>query len=137
MKAKDYFGEYAVLFDIPRSLTVRAKTKIVIYKISTNVLEDSIGSDFRNIILKSILREALHKSKYFSVLGSNYYINEMYQNSQIVLLKDDSNVAFEDDEKNKVNKSKSNKNMNKLNLQETNDNKILYLKKGIQGIHYL
>ena len=126
LKAKDYFGEYAVLFDIPRSLTVRAKTKIVIYKISTTVLEDSIGSDFRNIILKSILRESLHKSKYFSVLGSNYYINEIYQNSEIILLKDDSNVVFEEDEKNSVNKSKSNKYVNKLNLQETNDDKILY-----------
>ena len=126
LKAKDYFGEYAVLFDIPRSLTVRAKTKIVIYKISTSVLEDSIGSDFRNIILKSILREALLKSKFFSVLGSNYYINEMYLNSEIILFKNDSNVVFENDEKNMIKKCKSNKNMNKLNLEETNDDKILY-----------
>jgi len=121
LQAKDYFGEYAVLFDIPRSLTVKAKTKISIYKISTNVLEDSLGYDFRNIILKSILREAFNKSKYFSVMASSYYIDEIYQNTQIHLLKDNTNVQFEERE-NENNDNDTNKHC----PQGTNDHKILY-----------
>jgi len=127
LQAKDYFGEYAVLFDIPRSLTVKAKTKISVYIISTNVLEDSIGNDYRNIILKSILREAFHKSKYFSVLGNNYYINEIYQNTKIVLLKDNTQVNFEEEKKDENNNININvSNINNNTFKENNDNKVLY-----------
>lgn len=89
LQTKDYFGEYAVLFDMPRSLNVRAKTKVISYKISSALLEESLGHDYRNIILKSILREALINSKYLSLLGSNYYINEIYQNVRIILFHND------------------------------------------------
>ena len=41
--------------------------------------------DYRNIILKSILREALFNSKHLSLLGNVYYINEIYQSTKIVL----------------------------------------------------
>ena len=115
LKSKDHFGEYAVLFDIPRSLTVKAKSKIVIYKISSTVLEDSLGSDYRNIILQSILREAFHMSKYFSVLASSYYINELYQNSKIILLQDDTKVNFEEIKKGETSEQ-----------HDDNANKILY-----------
>ena len=120
LQAKDYFGEYAVLFDIPRSLTVIAKSKIVIYKISNTVLEDSLGSDYRNIILKSMLREAFHKSKFFSVMANSFYINEIYQNTKILLLKDNTKVSFEEPGDNILNKKENNENNN------NNDNKILY-----------
>ena len=118
LHAKDYFGEYAVLFDIPRSLTVKAKSKIVIYKISTNVLEDSLGIDYRNIILKSILREGFHKSKYFSVMANSFYINEIYQNTNIRLFKGNTKLPFEEGEEKGTNLNK------KENID--NNNKILY-----------
>ena len=109
LNAKDYFGEYAVLFDIPRSLNVKAKTKVILYKISTALLEESLGHDYRNIILKSILREALINSKHLSLLSSNYYINELYQNVKIILLNNDEIVPLE--EKN----------------SEENENKLIYI----------
>ena len=131
LQAKDFFGEYAVLFDIPRSLTVKAKTKISVYIISTNVLEDSIGNDYRNIILKSILREAFHRSKYFSVLGNNYYINEIYQSAKIVLLKDNAQVKLEEEKSEEKTEENNNNNINNNTLinntfKENNDNKVLY-----------
>ena len=130
LKAKDCFGEYAVLFDIPRSLTVKAKNKIIIYKISTAVLEEALGNDYRNIILKSILRESFHKSKYFSVMGSIYYINEIYQNTKIVLLKNDEKVNFDEDDNNNFNNIEENNNNKNIliqyGLQENYDSKILY-----------
>ena len=71
LQEKDYFGEYAVLFDIPRSLTVKAKTKLIVYKISTALLEESLGQDYRNIIIKSIMREAFLNSKNLSDSKTN------------------------------------------------------------------
>ena len=94
---KDYFGEYAVLFDIPRSLNVKAKTKVILYKISTALLEESLGFKYRDIILKSILREALVNSKHLSLLSNTYYINEIYQKAQIILIKNNEIIPLEED----------------------------------------
>ena len=114
LQTKDYFGEYAVLFDMPRSLNVKAKSRVILYKISTYLLEESLGFDYRNIILKSILREALLSSKHFCILGNVYYINEIYQSTKIVLFKNNELVPIEE-------KTKDNNNDN-----NENDNKILY-----------
>ena len=127
LQSKDYFGEYAVLFDMPRSLNVRAKTKVILYKISTALLEESLGHDYRTIILKSILREALACSKHLSLLGSIYYINEIYQNTKIILFKNEEIVPLE--EKNINNNANNNNNLNNNSSSNTNDNdnKIIYV----------
>ena len=110
LQTKDFFGEYAVLFDIPRSLNVKAKTKVILYKISTALLEESLGFDYRNIILKSILREALFNSKHLALLGNVYYINEIYQSTKILLIKNNELIPIEDQSKD----------------SNDNDNKIVY-----------
>ena len=114
LQTKDYFGEYAVLFDMPRSLNVKAKSRVILYKISTYLLEESLGFDYRNIILKSILREALLSSKHFCILGNVYYINEIYQSTKIVLFKNGELVPYEE----KITENSNN--------NDENDNKILY-----------
>ena len=108
LQDKDYFGEYAVLFDIPRSLNAKSKTKSILYKISTSLLEESLGLDYRNIILKSILKEALQNSKHFSILANNYYLNDIYLNAKIILFTNDEIVPLEEE----------------INID--NNNKILY-----------
>ena len=85
LKAKDFFGEYAVLFNIPRSLSCVAKTKIVCYKITDSLLIETFGSDFKNIILKSILKEGFKKSQYLSILANDNYIDEIFCNSKMKL----------------------------------------------------
>jgi cGMP-dependent protein kinase len=106
LQEKDYFGEYAVLFDIPRSLNAKSKTKTILYKISTSLLEESLGPDYRNIILKSILKEAFQNSKHFTLLANNYYINDLYQNAKIILFNNDDIVPIEEeiniDDNNKI-----------------------------------
>ena len=96
LQSRDYFGEYAVLFDIPRSLNVKAKTKLILYKISTALLEESLGFDYKNIILKSILRESFFNSKHLSLMANIYYINEIYQNTKIILFNNDEQVPVEE-----------------------------------------
>ena len=117
LQAKDYFGEYAVLFDIPRTLTIRSKTKLVLYKISNALLEESLGHDYKNVIIKSILRQAFLNSKHLSIMASIYYINEIYQKTKTILFKNDELVPLEgndgDDNDNNMKNS-------------SNDNKILY-----------
>ena len=104
LQSRDYFGEYAVLFDMPRSLNAISKTKVILYKISSTLLEESLGIQYRNIILKSILREALIKSMHLSVLASMHYINEIYQNSKVILMKNEEIVPLEEvnDRENKI-----------------------------------
>ena len=104
LQSRDYFGEYAVLFDMPRSLNAISKTKVILYKISSTLLEESLGIKYRNIILKSILREALIKSMHLSVLASMHYINEIYQNSKVILMKNEEIVPLEEenDSENKI-----------------------------------
>ena len=67
LKQKDFFGEYAVLFDIPRSMSIYAKTKVSCYHISKSVLEDNLGVDYRNVILKSIIKEAFKRSTVLNI----------------------------------------------------------------------
>jgi len=67
-----------------------------------------------------MLREAFHKSKFFSVMANSFYINEIYQNTKILLLQDNTKVSFEEPGDNILNKKENNENNN------NNDNKILY-----------
>ena len=92
LKSKDYFGEYAILFDLSRTLTVKAKTRISIYKIGTNLLEDSLGKDYKSIIIKSILKESFYKSVYLKIFTNNSYIDKIYEVSKIKLFEDGSIV---------------------------------------------
>ena len=148
LQTKDYFGEYAVLFDMPRSLNVRAKTKVISYKISSALLEESLGHDYRNIILKSILREALINSKYLSLLGSNYYINEIYQNVRIILFHNDEIVPLKEENNNEdkdkyKDKDKDNNLIyviisgNFIYKNNNNENKILSKRGQLFGEEYL
>ena len=110
LQPKDFFGEYAVLFDMPRSLNVRAKSKVILYKISTALLEESLGPDYRNIILKSILRESLLSSKHLSLMANISYYNEIYQKTNTILFNNDQQVPLEE----------------YSNTNDEEDNRILY-----------
>ena len=116
LQSRDYFGEYAVLFDMPRSLTVKAKTKLIVYKISSALLEESLGHHYRGIIIKSILRQAFLNSKHLSLMANIYYINDLYQNSKTILFNNDEKVPMEEE----TNDDDNN------NYEMNNDNKILY-----------
>ena len=59
LKEKDYFGENALLFDEKRSLSVFSTSKTSCYQISKGMLIQSLGEDYKNIILKGIAKAAL------------------------------------------------------------------------------
>ena len=90
LKQKDFFGEYAVLFDIPRTMSIYAKTKVACFHISKSVLQENLGNDYKNVILKSIIKEAFKRSSVLNIFENDTYINMLFQVSQI--------KAYEDEE---------------------------------------
>ena len=85
LKSKEYFGEYAVLFDIPRSLSVIAKTKTTCFKIGSTLLIDTLGKEYKKIILKSICKEAFKNSVHLKILHNDTYNDAIYNKSTIKL----------------------------------------------------
>jgi cGMP-dependent protein kinase len=96
---KDYFGESAILFETRRSLSVIAHTNIQCYLISKEILIESLGEDYKQIILQSITKGAFEKNVYMTLLMLDTYFAKVYscfeikfyQNNTIVLNKDDHN----------------------------------------------
>ena len=93
LREKDYIGESAILFEKPRSLSIFASTKTTCYQISQSVLIDNIGVNYKKVILTSISKEALRKSKYMKIFEDDYYFQKIfdhcrlktYQNQEIVI----------------------------------------------------
>ena len=83
LKAKDIFGENALLFNQKRSLSIYSTNKTVCYQISQGMLIEGLGKDYREIILKSITREALKNSKYFKLFETDYFFSRFYANNEI------------------------------------------------------
>ena len=92
---KDFFGEYALLFDLPRSLTVKAKTKVNVFEISNTLLEEALGKDYKCVILRSILKESFKNDNILSVISEDSYIYEILENSEIVSLNDGKLIEME------------------------------------------
>ena len=88
LKQKDFFGEYAVLFDIPRTMSVIAKTKITCYQISSSVLKDTLGPEYKHIILKSLVKAAFLDNRLLNIFGNDNYINDIMEHAEIKLFQD-------------------------------------------------
>ena len=88
LKSKDFFGEYALLYDLPRTLSIYAKTKVTCYQISTGVLEENLGSEYKTIILKSIVKNSFIQSPLFTILNNDTYINTLYSSCENKLYQD-------------------------------------------------
>lgn len=82
LKAKDYFGEYALLFDMRRSLSIYSTTKTICYQISQSILCESIGQNYKSVFLKSISKEAFRNSKYLKLFEYDYYFNKFHNISK-------------------------------------------------------
>ena len=115
--ANDFFGEYALLFDIPRTLTAKAKTKVNAYEISNVLLEDALGNDYKEIILRSILKASFKKDKLFSIISDDSYIADIFENSEIISINNEEQIKLEEETEN-------------INIEDSifqrDDNKILY-----------
>ena len=96
LKSRDIFGEYAVLFDIPRSLNCCAKTKVNCFQISNTQLIETLGKDYKVIILKSIIKQAFKSSKHLSLFSSECYLDPLFSKSEIKLFNDKELILKKD-----------------------------------------
>ena len=101
LKSRDIFGEYAVLFDIPRSLNCCAKTKVNCFQISNTQLIETLGKDYKYIILKSIIKQAFKFSKHLSLFAGESYLEPLFLKSEIKLFNDKEIIIKKEDYKNK------------------------------------
>ncbi len=101
LKSRDIFGEYAVLFDIPRSLSCCAKTKVNCFQISNTQLIETLGKDYKYIILKSIIKQAFKSSKHLSLFAGESYLEPLFLKSEIKLFNDKDIIMKKEDYKNK------------------------------------
>ena len=83
LKSRDFFGEYALLFDIPRTLTCSALTKVTCFKIANSLLLETLGKNYKMIILKSIMKEAFKNSLYLKFIKSSVYIDSLFNDAEI------------------------------------------------------
>ena len=107
LKSRDIFGEYAVLFDIPRSLNCCAKTKVNCFQISNTQLIETLGKDYKVIILKSIIKQAFKSSKHLSLFSSESYLDPLFSKSEIKLF-NDKELILKKDTVNNNNEEKKN-----------------------------
>ena len=92
LKSKDYFGEFALLFNENRTLSVKATRKTICFQISQGILISCLGENYRTIILRGIAKSALKKSKYLKLFESEYFFNKFFKNEEILTL--ENNVVL-------------------------------------------
>ena len=97
LKSGEYFGEYAILFDIPRTLSCKAKNKVSVFKITNSLLEETFGSEYKDLLLKSITKEAFIHSHNLNIFSEDCYIEEIYPNTSIKLYEDNEIVISKDE----------------------------------------
>ena len=69
-------------------MSINAKTRITCYQISSAVLIDNLGPEYKTIILKSIVRDAFCQSNLLNILNNESYINTIYDQSENKLYED-------------------------------------------------
>ena len=97
LKQGEYFGEYAILFNSNRTLSCKAKNKLCVYKISNNLLEETLGNEYKDLILKSIIKEAFKHNENLNLFSENFYIDEIYPNTIIKLYEDNEKIIDKKD----------------------------------------
>ena len=102
LKSRDFFGEYAILFDIPRSLSCSALTKVICFKIPNSLLYETLGKNYKMIILKNIMKEAFKNSFYLKIFQSSIYIDPLFNDSEIKLY-NNGDVIINKDNKDELN----------------------------------
>lgn len=84
---KDYFGEYSLIFNVKSTSSITALSETTVcYQIPKTALVDSIGKDFKDMILKCFLKSALTHSKILKTFVVDKYFDQVYKTFEIKIL---------------------------------------------------
>jgi CRP-like cAMP-binding protein len=78
LEDKDYFGESSILFQTKRSMSILSLKRTICYQITKNVLQETLGDNFRTILLKSICKESFASSKVMKNFCLDKYFEKVF-----------------------------------------------------------
>lgn len=94
LKKGDYFGQQAILMDIPRTMTVIAKTTCLLLSISIETIKTMFGDKFREVLILNFIKHVFANSKFFMNIDlkfiENFFDNfkiSKYDKNMVVLKK--------------------------------------------------
>jgi CRP-like cAMP-binding protein len=99
--SKDYFGESSILFQTKRSMSIVSVKTTVCYQITKSLLQETLGENFRKVLLQGICRESFFNSKIMKNFLIEHYFDKIFDCFKINFYKT-SLVLFKptaDDEK--------------------------------------
>jgi CRP-like cAMP-binding protein len=76
--SKDYFGESSILFQTKRSMSIVSVKTTICYQITRCQLQETLGDDFRNVLLQGICRESFSNSKVMKNFLLEYYFTKIF-----------------------------------------------------------
>ena len=90
----DYFGQNAILFDIPRSMDVFAKEKTICYMLTRNDLKEVFGKDtYRDRILFSFFKSVISSNEIMKNIIFDTFFQEVFNSFTIKLYKDNELIV--------------------------------------------
>ena len=75
----DFFGELSVLFSDKRTVSIVTESKCLLIEISTESLIDSLGENFKDILLFELTKRAFTEHSFCKVFLRNEYVQVIYQ----------------------------------------------------------
>lgn len=76
LSSRDYFGESSILFETRRSLSiVAASSSVICYQVSKAVLQEALGQEFKQVLLKGICKQACQVDEYMKLLLFDQFYN--------------------------------------------------------------
>jgi CRP-like cAMP-binding protein len=78
LSSKDYFGESSILFQTKRSMSIVCAKKTVCYQITKNLLQETLGENFRKVLLQGICKESFSNSQIMKNFLIDHYFEKIF-----------------------------------------------------------
>ena len=94
LRDNDYFGQNAVLFDIPRAMDVIAKEETICYMLTRDDLKEVFGNDsYRDRILFSFFKSVISSNEVMKNIIFDSFLQEIFNSFTIKLYKDNELIV--------------------------------------------
>ena len=89
---KDYFGQSSILFETKRILSIISLSKTICYNITKSVLVETLGENFKYILMSAICRDAFNKREIMQNLIFDDSFPKIFQNFKLKFYKNNEIV---------------------------------------------
>lgn len=78
-KSKDSIGIASLLFSVPKPFLIVSESYSKCYQITKGLLIDTLGENYLNLILQSISKDAISKTKMIKILALEEYFSKVFK----------------------------------------------------------